>query len=77
MSRSKNPRKRKLPQVILVKDLAPRRDVKGGSGKILFGERFPENGSERIRKGTEWAEEDAAECGRDPTGEEDVERDET
>ena len=26
-------------RVILVRDLAPRKDVKGGSGKLLFGER--------------------------------------
>lgn len=27
-------------RVILVRDLAPRKDVKGGSGKLLFGERL-------------------------------------
>ena len=26
-------------RVILVRDLAPRKDVKGGAGKLLFGER--------------------------------------
>jgi hypothetical protein len=26
-------------RVILVRDLAPRKDVTGGSGKLLFGER--------------------------------------
>ncbi len=26
-------------RVILVRDLAPRKDVKGGSGKLLFGQR--------------------------------------
>lgn len=32
-------RKKKHDQIILVKDLAPRTNVQGGSGKLLFGER--------------------------------------
>lgn len=39
--------KRKRPpetEVVLLRDLAPRSEVKGGAGKILFGERLDEGG---------------------------------
>ena len=40
MSKQKPPKRSKSDsRVILVRDLAPRKDVKGGSGKLLFGER--------------------------------------
>lgn len=41
-------RKKKHDQIILVKDLAPRKDVQGGAGKLLFGERAetPEAGNQ-------------------------------
>jgi len=35
-SDSKNPRRRK--EVILLQDLAPRKDIAGGSGQVLFGQ---------------------------------------
>jgi hypothetical protein len=41
MSKPKPTKRRKDDsRVVLVRDLAPRRDVKGGSGKLLFGERL-------------------------------------
>ena len=36
--RSDNDRPGKEEEVILLEDLAPRKDVKGGSGKVLFGQ---------------------------------------
>lgn len=40
MKKSKSAKgKKKGGGVILLKDLAPRKGVKGGAGKILFGER--------------------------------------
>jgi hypothetical protein len=33
-------RNRRTEDVVLLKDLAPRGDVRGGSGKRLFGERI-------------------------------------
>lgn len=41
MSKSKPTKRAKDDsRVVLVRDLAPRKDVKGGSGKLLFGERL-------------------------------------
>jgi hypothetical protein len=37
-------------RVVLVRDLAPRKDVTGGSGKVLFGER-QESVEEPMRPG--------------------------
>jgi hypothetical protein len=36
--RTDNDRPGKEEEVILLEDLAPRKDVKGGSGKVLFGQ---------------------------------------
>jgi hypothetical protein len=39
-------RSRSEPDIVLLGDLAPREDVKGGKGRLLFGEK-----SQRLNKG--------------------------
>ncbi|MEO8431055.1 MAG: hypothetical protein ABI592_06055 [Acidobacteriota bacterium] len=38
--------RRRTREVVLLKDLAPRQEIKGGSGKRLFGERIASTESE-------------------------------
>ena len=38
MKKKKAEKRRKKDEVILLEDLAPRKDVKGGAGKFVFGE---------------------------------------
>jgi hypothetical protein len=43
------------PTVVLLKDLAPRKTIKGGSGKVLFGQSVPQaetsGGGKNAKKG--------------------------
>jgi hypothetical protein len=39
MSKDKTPKRTKKGNVVLLRDLTPRKEVAGGSGKLLFGER--------------------------------------
>jgi hypothetical protein len=47
-------------QVIRLADLAPRKDVKGGSGKLLFGEHLEPLPSEQIVERSEGSEDRSA-----------------
>ena len=38
MNKEKDVKRKKRGAIILLEDLAPRKDVKGGAGKIVFGE---------------------------------------
>ena len=51
MKKAKKKKGRRRREVILLEDLAPRRDVRGGSGRILFGQHVdPEESPEEKRK---------------------------
>jgi hypothetical protein len=46
------PRRRRPADVVLLKDLAPRKDVRGGKAKRLFGERQDKAAATRKAGGT-------------------------
>jgi hypothetical protein len=51
---SKEKKAKAGPPVVLLKDLAPRRTIKGGAGKVLFGQSVPPpetSGSGKAEKG--------------------------
>ena len=52
MSRRKSAKRDGAHAVVPLKDLAPRRDVKGGAGRLLFGEQapVPEGGADSARR---------------------------
>ena len=48
MKKEKTNKHTRHEDVILLEDLAPRKDVKGGAGKVLFGERVEDSQDERL-----------------------------
>ena len=48
MKKDKTSKHKRDEGVILLEDLAPRKDVRGGSGKLLFGERVEDSEDERL-----------------------------
>jgi len=50
------PRKTKTRGVVHLEDLAPRKPVVGGTGKLLFGERLDQSADDRSSEETETRE---------------------
>ena len=48
MNKNKTNKHTRNKGVILLEDLAPRKDVRGGSGRLLFGERVEDSEDERL-----------------------------